>query len=1124
MERNGEGPSLSCRIGVSPRKMIKKTVKMADTCDYIPYDTTNHHSTHEISERSPEITFSTASPDVPCEQMQETPDYIRRGTQRNRIAPIELFSATGSNRSKMGDSPAVELESSPKMPPLSKDNTLQVSLKDGVIPEVGDSLININAGSVEEPAACGSMEYAKDNFYTGGDIITTDAIVGGGKGHQLYQSARLGNFSYVLKNLEAGDYLIDLHFAEIIVTDGPPGMRIFDVYVQEEKVISGLDIYAKVGGNQPLVVSDLRASVVKTGGLSIRFEGLVGRPIICGLSIRRNTAEVKEEILNLRKDECYSCRELRKGYDLLLKDQVERKRALDDLKRENELKSKECHEAWMSLQELQTELMRKSMHVGSLAFAVEGQVKEKSRWFLSLRELSEKFILLKLEHAKLSEEALEYKKCLADVTQMSTAIHGSMERYVNLDREYKEIKNKFIEESKERKDLYNKLVELKGNIRVFCRCRPLNVEEIEAGASMAIDFESAKDGELVVRGHVSSKKVFKFDSVFSPEDDQEKVFEKTTPFATSVLDGYNVCIFAYGQTGTGKTFTMEGTEAIRGVNYRTLEELFRIIDERRHLFHYEITVSVLEVYNEQIHDLLLSGSQPGVASRRLEVRQVAEGVHHVPGLVEAHVSNMNEVWEVLQTGSKARVVGSTNANEHSSRSHCMHCVMVRGENLLNGECTKSKLWLIDLAGSERVTKTDAQGERLKEAQSINRSLSALGDVISALATKSPHIPFRNSKLTHLLQDSLSGDSKTLMFVQISPNENDVGETLCSLNFASRVRGIELGHAKKQVDVSEMSRYKLMVGKVKQDNKNKDAQIKSMEETIQSLEMKNKAKEMINRSLQDKVKELESQLLIERKLARQHVDTKIAEDQLQQQTEREEQIISWNPTLERNHNHAVEQVTAFKDAGNLMQPLTENNSFRPMPFPPSDFNFLKHFPPPKDKENKPELAEEQILRKASRVSLCNTFHRIPTIPAPRRNSLIPLPTMKATGAPLPVLLNDITENSSPPFCSPIPTTDDKNGACRSEVRRSSKKINSILRRSLQKKVIIRSQLPQSARRGTALQGIDKMRISTGGSARKARRVAVSNAAATTTAHADRVMQKQQQRERGWNHRAAARNIF
>jgi kinesin family protein C2/C3 len=223
---------------------------------------------------------------------------------------------------------------------------------------------------------------------------------------------------------------------------------------------------------------------------------------------------------------------------------------------------------------------------------------------------------LKAEHQILLQESLECKKFVADATQMTTTIQQHVNQYASLECEFKDLKEKFTEETKERKDLYNKLIEVKGNIRVFCRCRPLNGEEIEEGASMAVDFESAKDGELIVRGHVSSKKVFKFDSVFSPEEDQEKVFEKTVPFATSVLDGYNVCIFAYGQTGTGKTFTMEGIEDARGVNYRTLEELFRITKERQGLFQYEITVSVLEVYNEQIHDLLLTGTQPGATAKR----------------------------------------------------------------------------------------------------------------------------------------------------------------------------------------------------------------------------------------------------------------------------------------------------------------------------------------------------------------------------------------------------------------------------------------------------------------------------------------------------------------------------
>jgi kinesin family member C2/C3 len=147
---------------------------------------------------------------------------------------------------------------------------------------------------------------------------------------------------------------------------------------------------------------------------------------------------------------------------------------------------------------------------------------------------------------------------------MSTSIQEYVNQYATLESEFKDLKEKFSHETKERKDLYNKLIEMKGNIRVFCRCRPLNADEIQ-GASTTIDFESAKDGELIVRGHVSSKKIFKFDSVFSPGEDQEKVFEKTAPLVTSVLDGFNVCIFAYGQTGMVKHLQWKGLKVLEGL-------------------------------------------------------------------------------------------------------------------------------------------------------------------------------------------------------------------------------------------------------------------------------------------------------------------------------------------------------------------------------------------------------------------------------------------------------------------------------------------------------------------------------------------------------------------------------
>ncbi|KAF9620560.1 hypothetical protein IFM89_013225 [Coptis chinensis] len=1061
----------------------------------------NGRSMLGFSLTSPDLVLCTGSPDIPNNGNEEF-------RNSNVVGSIELSLDKGID-GRDGEGGFYDALNNNVSPEASLDFS-QVSLP----------IISINAGGSCKVVPSTGVEFIEDSFFTGGDVIRTETSIGDTEeGGVLYQTARCGNCLYKFEELVAGNYIVDLHFAEIIFINGPSGMRVFNVFIQEEKVVSAIDIYDLVGSNKPLMLSGLKAFVNGNGGLSIRFEGVTGKPVISGISVKKDhQAE-------------YQFKEL-----------TETKRNLQWFKKEYELKSKECQETWKSLRELQNELMRKSMHVGSLgtkcpvllyygnfcymfktkigtvsppfsAYAIEGQVKEKSRWFLSLRDLTKKFKMLKVEHKNLLEEALEYKKGLEDMTQVTTMIECTIHQNEVLEKEHKDLKLKFIEGSKERKELYNKVLELKGNIRVFCRCRPLNSEEIAIGASMAIDFESAKDGELMVTANGASKKVYKFDSVFSPQADQADVFEDTSPFATSVLDGYNVCIFAYGQTGTGKTFTMEGPKEDRGVNYRTLEELFRTMRDRQGLYRYEVSVSVLEVYNEQIRDLLVPGSQSAITSKRLEIRQVADGVHHVPGLVEAHVSNMNEVWEVLQTGSNLRAVGATNANEHSSRSHCIHCVMVKGENLMNGECTRSKLWLVDLAGSERVAKTDVQGERLKETQNINRSLSALGDVISALATKSPHIPFRNSKLTHLLQDSLGGDSKTLMFVQISPNENDLSETLCSLNFASRVRGIELGPAKKQLDNSELVKYKQMVEKTKQDMKSKDSYIKKMEETIHGLELKAKTRDLNNKNLQEKVKELESQLLVERRLARQHVDNKIAEQQQQQQKQLQEEQNAKPPLSQLCGNpkmsNELTSITYVKDEVSLIRPLTEKNNFKPSLPPPTDsllkYNNLM------EKENKPDNFEQPPLpRRTGRLSVCPPLHRIPEAPAPRRNSLIPLP---ATGRlfPGPPVL-PLQPHNPEPFKDVIEESESNNleqtpYSVRGQ-RTGTKKFNSILRRSFQKKVQIKSPLQQHMRKAG---GMEKVRNSISGRGKIAQRAMISNATKVT-----KEMQSQKEKEkRGWN---------
>ncbi|XP_074573215.1 kinesin-like protein KIN-14E [Curcuma longa] len=735
----------------------------------------------------------------------------------------------------------------------------------------GDDLVMfVNAGGCEIQGKDCRIKFRGDAHFLGGDIIETNEIIAESGDHPLlYQSARYGDFRYMFDNLVPGDYFVDLHFAEIVNTNGPKGIRVFNIFVQEEKILSSFDIYAIVGANKPLQLVDIRVSVMHNQAVLIRFEGLCGSPTVSGICIRKapvSTAAMINPELHL----CTKCATeievspIQKKLQSKNIGQYEKK--IQELTNECKMKSDECYEAWMSLTDANQKLQNVTMELDNIIFqnetlerAVGREMekfkdvsdkykKDKKLWSSIINNLEKKIKAIKEDHTQLSQEAHDCANSIPNLNNMTTAIQA-------LVAQSEDLKVKYSEEMGKRKRLFNQLQETKGNIRVFCRCRPLSKEEISSGCHAIIDFDAAKDGEIGIMASGTTKKSFKFDRVYMPKDNQADVYADASPFVTSVLDGYNVCIFAYGQTGTGKTFTMEGNENNRGVNYRTLEELFKIAVERKDTISYSISVSVLEVYNEQIRDLLATSP----SNKKLEVRQAAEGFHHVPGMVEAKVENMKEAWNVLQAGSNARAVGSNNVNEHSSRSHCMLCIMVRAKNLMNGECTNSKLWLVDLAGSERLTRTDVHGERLKEAQNINRSLSALGDVISALTSKSSHIPYRNSKLTHLLQDSLGGDSKALMFVQISPSDNDMGETVSSLTFASRVRGVELGPAKRQVDTVEQQKMKQMLDKVRQESRAKDESLRKLEENCQHLENKLKEKEQQCRMLQEKNKDLASQL-------------------------------------------------------------------------------------------------------------------------------------------------------------------------------------------------------------------------------------------------------------------------
>ncbi|XP_013657938.2 kinesin-like protein KIN-14G [Brassica napus] len=359
----------------------------------------------------------------------------------------------------------------------------------------------------------------------------------------------------------------------------------------------------------------------------------------------------------------------------------------------------------------------------------------------------------------------------------------------------------------ENRKLYNLVQDLKGNIRVYCRVRPFLPGEPTALSTV----EHIDEGTITIR--VPSKygkeghKPFMFNKVFGPSAAQEEVFSDMQPLVRSVLDGYNVCIFAYGQTGSGKTFTMTGpkelTEESLGVNYRALADLFLLSDQRKDTTSYQISVQMLEIYNEQVRDLLATDGQ----TKRLEIRNNSQNGINVPEASLMPVSTTDDVIQLMDLGHMNRAVSSTAMNDRSSRSHSCVTVHVQGRDLTSGTIIHGSMHLVDLAGSERVDKSEVTGDRLKEAQHINKSLSALGDVISSLSQKTSHVPYRNSKLTQLLQDSLGGSAKTLMFVHISPEADTLGEAISTLKFAERVGSVELGAARVNKDNSEVKELK-----------------------------------------------------------------------------------------------------------------------------------------------------------------------------------------------------------------------------------------------------------------------------------------------------------------------------
>ena len=369
----------------------------------------------------------------------------------------------------------------------------------------------------------------------------------------------------------------------------------------------------------------------------------------------------------------------------------------------------------------------------------------------------------------LAEKAKEVELLTENVASLQSQIAEAQAKIESEQAGSSEMKEEMVklegilkEEQALRKKYFNMMEDMKGKIRVFARCRPMAAYEKEKKCSRVVEFPD--ETTLTVETEKGTKE-FVYDHCFGPESTQEEIFEDTRNLIQSSLDGFNVCVFAYGQTGSGKTFTMVGSEEHPGIVRRTISEIFGYIERNKGKMKLNVKLYMVELYRDNLLDLLRDKKKK---EQKLEIKKDKKGTVFVKNATIVNVQSAQELFKLFDTANANRKTASTKMNAASSRSHLVFSLILENTNVATRKTNVGKISLVDLAGSERADKTGATDETLKEAMSINKSLSALGDVISALSTGEKHIPYRNNTLTQLMSDSLGGNAKTLMFVNVSP--------------------------------------------------------------------------------------------------------------------------------------------------------------------------------------------------------------------------------------------------------------------------------------------------------------------------------------------------------------------
>ncbi|KAG0482343.1 hypothetical protein HPP92_010427 [Vanilla planifolia] len=405
------------------------------------------------------------------------------------------------------------------------------------------------------------------------------------------------------------------------------------------------------------------------------------------------------------------------------------------------------------------------------------RLKKQQKWEMEQTEINDRLIKQHLIFDRQQKEIKELKLALS-LTKVGMEDMKSqyLEEFGNLGKQLGTLANaasKYHKVLEENRKLYNQIQDLKGNIRVYCRVRPfLHGQASNMSTISRIDDQNITIASASKNGK-DARRNFTFNKVFGPTATQEEIFSDTQPLIQSVLDGYNVCIFAYGQTGSGKTHTMSGPKEL---NEKTIGVNYRALNDLFYLSEQQIRNS----------------TNKGLS---------------VPDANIVPVRSTAEVIEIMNIGQKNRAVSSTAMNDRSSRSHSCLTIHVQGKELTSGNMLRGCMHLVDLAGSERVDKSE----------------------------KSAHVPYRNSKLTQLLQDSLGGQAKTLMFVHISPEADALSETLSTLKFAERVATVELGAARVNKDNVEVKELKEQIAALKATMTNKGAD-EPLRTTVSSLDL------------------------------------------------------------------------------------------------------------------------------------------------------------------------------------------------------------------------------------------------------------------------------------------------